>query len=99
VSEVAVGETAKKYPVPGSTNLVEKQWESFRCRTCQRLLFKIGHDGQAGLVAEALNLLARLTSDERVTTADRDLLVAAMKRQRPLEIKCACKTMNYLMGA
>ena len=46
---------------------MDRPWEGFRCRACQRLLLKI--------TPQAL----------KVGTA--------------LEVKCACKTMNYLMGA
>lgn len=46
---------------------VDRAFEAFRCRTCQRLLLKITPQ--------------------------------ALKVGGALEIKCACKTMNYLMGA
>lgn len=45
---------------------IEQPLESFRCRNCQKLLFKV--------------------------TAD------ALKPGTALQIRCECKTNNYLMG-
>jgi phage FluMu protein Com len=53
-----------------TTTTAPDEWRGFRCRDCQRLLFK-------------------------ATTA----LLHGLSRHQQLEIKCACKTLNYLMGA
>lgn len=45
---------------------IEQPLESFRCRNCQKLLFKVTPD--------------------------------ALKPGAALEIRCECKTKNYLMG-
>jgi phage FluMu protein Com len=55
---------------PRTARADRTEWDAFRCRRCQKLLFKA-----------TVALLTELTRDQR------------------LEIKCACKTMNYLMGA
>lgn len=61
------GALQARFVVQSSTD--ENQWESFRCRTCQKLLFKLTRHMLEGL-----------------------------SRDQQLEIKCACKTLNYLMG-
>jgi phage FluMu protein Com len=45
---------------------MDRTFEPFRCRTCQKLLLKI--------------------------------TPVALKAGAALEIKCGCKTMNYMMG-
>ena len=63
--------TARSMPLSATTTTTaSNEWQAFRCRTCQRLLFKA--------TAAMLN---------------------GLRREQQLEIKCACKTMNYLMGA
>lgn len=63
--------TARPMPmIATTTTTASNEWQAFRCRTCQRLLFK-------------------------ATQA----LLTGLAREQVLEIKCACKTMNYLMGA
>lgn len=56
----------REYATTSGSSWVEKVWESFRCRTCNKLLFKVTPE--------------------------------ALKPGEALEIKCGCKTMNYLMG-
>ena len=63
--------TSKPVPMTAQqTTTAPDEFRAFRCRECQRLLFK----GTKALLTE-------------------------LRRDQVLEIKCACKTMNYLMGA
>jgi hypothetical protein len=86
--------------VPRAT--LDREWEIFRCRKCQRGLFKFD-DGQKRRIAaiRALQLVLEVArASGRLSDAELAAIEATFKHERALEIKCPrteCKTMNYLM--
>jgi hypothetical protein len=86
--------------VPRAT--LDREWDTFRCRKCQRVLFKFD-DGQKRHLATINALRAFLEeagASGRLSQAEREAIEATFKHDRVIEIKCtltACKTMNYLM--
>lgn len=88
-------------PTP-SGSWLDRDWDTFRCRKCQRLLFKFD-DGQSrriGAISTVMGTLEQAAREGRITADERSAIEATFKQDRVIEIKCtlsACKTMNYLM--
>jgi phage FluMu protein Com len=86
--------------VPRAT--LDREWDTFRCRKCQRVLFKFD-DGQKRhlqTIAALRAVLEDATASGRLSATEREAIEATFKHDRVIEIKCtltACKTMNYLM--
>jgi phage FluMu protein Com len=89
-------------PVTTTTAVLDGAWDTFRCRKCQRVLFKFddGQKHRIEMVIRSIQKLDALVAAGAISVTERDELVAGYKFQRKIEIKCtltACKTMNYLI--
>ena len=97
----APGTTASPTTTTGSSwSLTDRRWEPFRCRKCQRVLFKHddGHHRRVAMIVEAVAQMDRAVAEGRMDLDLRNEIAKTYNQDETIEIKCtltACKTMNY----